>query len=76
MLTISRRALQQNFQKYFAHIERTGEDVIVTDNNTPFLKLVPFKSKPSVEDIFKDVRGKVKYHEDILKPETEEWGEL
>ncbi len=76
MLTISRQALQQNIQKYFTHIEETGEDVVVTVNDTPFLKLIPFKSKPKVEDIFRDVQGKVKYHGDILNPETEEWGEL
>jgi hypothetical protein len=29
-----------------------------------------------VEDVFADIRGAVKYHDDLLKPETEEWGEL
>ncbi|NJL60018.1 MAG: DUF2281 domain-containing protein [Desulfobacteraceae bacterium] len=28
------------------------------------------------EDIFKDVRGKIRYYDDIPKPETEEWKEL
>jgi hypothetical protein len=77
MLTISRDVLEKNLQKYFAHIEKTGEDVIVTDkNNIPFIKLVPLKTKPGVEDVFEDIRGKVKYYDDILKPETEEWGDI
>ncbi len=29
-----------------------------------------------VEDVFKDIRGKVKYYDDIMKPETEEWEDL
>jgi len=29
-----------------------------------------------VEDIFKDIRGKVRYYDDIMKPETEEWEDL
>ncbi len=29
-----------------------------------------------VEDVFKDIRGKVKYYDDIIKLETEEWEDL
>ena len=76
MLTISRDVLGKNIQKYFDHIKRTREDVIVTDNDIPFIKLIPLKSKPGVEHIFKDVRGRVKYYDDILKPETGEWGDV
>ncbi len=73
MLTISRESFEKDTKKIFAHIEQTGEEVIVTVGNVPFVKIVPMKS--DVESIFKDIRGRVKYREDILKPETEEWGD-
>ncbi len=76
MLTISRDALEKDIRKYFTYIEQTGEDVIVIDNDMPFIKLIPLKSKPGVEHMFKDVRGRVKYYDDILKPEAEEWGDI
>ncbi len=76
MLTVSMEVLRKNMQKYFAHIERTGEDVIVTKNKIPFARLTLLKSKTRVENLFGDVRGRVKYYDDVLKPETEEWGEL
>lgn len=76
MLTISRDLLEKNIQKYFDHIHQTGEDVIITDNDIPILKLSSFKPKTDVEGLFKDVRGRVKYYDDIMKPETAEWGDV
>jgi len=29
-----------------------------------------------VENVFKDIRGKIRYYDDIMKPETEEWENL
>ncbi len=76
MLTISKDVLEKNMHKYFDHINQTGEYVIVTDNDIPFIKLISLKSRTGVEHIFKDVRGRVKYYDDILKPETEEWEDI
>ncbi len=76
MLTVSREVLEKDIRKYFSHIERTGEDVVVTENEIPFVRLTPVKSKSGVDEIFADVRGRVRYFDDVLKPETEEWGEI
>ncbi|MCU0288102.1 MAG: hypothetical protein MUF15_17115 [Acidobacteria bacterium] len=35
-----------------------------------------FGNKYTVNDLFADIRGTVKYSDDLLKPEIEEWGEL
>lgn len=76
MHTISDKTFKQNPIKYFQHIEQTGEDIVVTSNNMPIVKIVPFMSKKrKVEDVFKDVRGKIKYYDDVLTPETDEWNE-
>ena len=76
MRTISKEAIEKNFPKYLSLIEQTGEDIIVTSGNIPLIKLTSLKHKRSVADAFQDVRGKIKYHEDLLQPETEEWGDL
>jgi len=49
--------------------------LIVTNNNVPILKIIPSESKKKnhVQTVFADIRGTVKYFDDILKPETEEW---
>ncbi|SLM29871.1 putative Prevent-host-death family protein [Desulfamplus magnetovallimortis] len=76
MLTITKEVLEQNIQKYFNHIKQTGDDVIVVDQGMPFIKISFLAPHNTVEDIFKDVRGKVKYHDDLLKPEIDEWGDI
>ncbi len=60
--------------EYFRHVEQTGEELIVTNNNVPTLKVIPIKEKMSVEDVFGDLRGKVRLDDSIMEPETDEWG--
>ena len=76
MITVSKGVIEKNTQEYFIKIEETGEEIIVTSNKKPVLKIISLKKKRNVDDVFSDVRGKIKYHEDILTPETEEWGAL
>ncbi len=76
MLTISKESIEKNFRKYLSLVEQTGEDIIVTSDNVPLIKLTSLTRKRSVADAFQDVRGKIKYHEDVLQPETEEWGDI
>jgi antitoxin (DNA-binding transcriptional repressor) of toxin-antitoxin stability system len=76
MITISDKAIQKNILKYFDYILRTGEEIIITNDNIPVLKIVPFRQKRKPDEVFKDVRGKIRYYDDILKPETDEWSEL
>lgn len=62
MITVSQGRLKTRMQEYFQKAEPTGEELVVR--------------KYSVNDLFADIRGTVKYSDDLLKPETEEWGEL
>jgi len=58
----------------FRELERNGGELIVTDRGRPALKISSLKPpRRSVESIFGDVAGKVKYREDILAPVPEEW---
>ncbi|KKM66625.1 hypothetical protein LCGC14_1479270 [marine sediment metagenome] len=60
MIKVSKGALKAKMLEYFRHVEKTGEELIVTNNNVPTLKVIPIKKKMSVEDVFGDLRGKVK----------------
>ena len=76
MITVSKGTLQKNVHEYIRRVEERGEEIIVTSNKVPVIRITPLKKARNVNDLFADIRGKVKYHKDILIPETEEWGEI
>ena len=73
MLTVSKSELKAKMLEYFRHVEQTGEELTVTNNKIPTLKVVPIKKNKTVEQVFGDIRGKVKINDSIMKPETDEW---
>ena len=75
MLTISKSELKARMLEYFRKIEQTGEDIIVTDNRKPVIKVSPLKSKMTPEEVFKEYRGKVHYFENIMTDTSDEWEE-
>lgn len=75
MERVSKSVLKAKMLEYFRRVEQTGEELIVTDNNRPVLKVVPIRHKQPAAQVFADVRGKVVYHEDVLTPTTDEWPE-
>jgi antitoxin (DNA-binding transcriptional repressor) of toxin-antitoxin stability system len=75
-MIVSKGELKAKMLEYFRKVEKTGEELIVTDNRIPVLKVLPIKKKKNVEEVFAKIQGKVKYNEDILTPETEEWGDV
>jgi antitoxin (DNA-binding transcriptional repressor) of toxin-antitoxin stability system len=76
MLTISKSKLKAQMLQIFREIEQSGEELIVTDNNRPVLKIVPIAQKKSVEELFAPYQGQVIYHEDINTPTLDEWSEV
>jgi len=75
MPTVSKSTLKARMLEYYRQVEQTGEELIVTDNNRPVLKVVPIKTRETADRVFADVRGKVVYHEDILTSTVGEWSE-
>ena len=75
MTEVSKSVLKGKMLEYFRRVEDTGEELIVTDNGRPVVKVVPIRTKASSAEVFGDVRGRVVYHEDILTPTTDEWPE-
>ncbi len=75
MLTISKSKLKTHMLKIFRQIEQSGEEVIVTDNNRPVLRIQPVQSRRTVAELFEPFRGKVVFHEDPDMPTIDEWSE-
>ncbi|HQY93907.1 prevent-host-death protein [Caldilinea sp.] len=76
MRTISKSKLKTHMLQVFRQIEQSGEEVIVTDNNRPVLRIQPIARKASVDEIFAPYRGKMVIHEDLDLPTTAEWNEI
>jgi len=76
MTIVSKSKLKAKMLEFFRHVQKTGEELIVTDNNQPVLKVIPIHKKVSPDEIFSDIRGQVKYKEDLLKDTSKEWGDL
>jgi prevent-host-death family protein len=75
MTEVSKSALKAKMLEYFRHVEETGEDLVVTDNGRPVVKVVAIRTRTSAADAFGDVRGRIVYREDILAPTADEWPE-
>jgi prevent-host-death family protein len=73
-MTLAKNAVKAKLLEYFRYVESTGEEIIVTDNGKPSVRICPIKSGESVEEVFKEYRGRVEIKGDILQPSTDEWG--
>ncbi len=74
MIIVSKGVLKAKMLEYFRRVEQTGEELIVTSNNVPTLKVVPIRKGRPVEEVFSDLRGRKKIPDEVMKPETDEWG--
>lgn len=72
---ISKSKLKSQMLAIFRRLEDEGEELIVTDQGKPVLKIIPIKAKKKVSELFGEYQGKVIYPEDINQPTTNEWDE-
>jgi len=70
---VSKSVLKAKMLEYFREVETTGEALIVTSNGQPVLRVLPYCQELTVDEAFTDVRGKIRYHGDLLEPTTAEW---
>lgn len=73
---ISKSKLKARMLQIFREIEESGEELIVTDNNQPVLRIQPITAKRNVNEVFREWRGRVKVLGDLDAPTIQEWGEL
>jgi antitoxin (DNA-binding transcriptional repressor) of toxin-antitoxin stability system len=76
MITVSKNVLKAKMLEYFRRVEDEGEELIVTHNHVPVLKVTRLQRQQSAAEAFADVRGRVKYHGDLIEPTTAEWTEV
>jgi antitoxin (DNA-binding transcriptional repressor) of toxin-antitoxin stability system len=76
MKTVDKSQLKANLLEFLQLVELEGEEILVTDGAKPVLRISPYEKTLSTEELFKDMRGKVKYFEDLTTPTTEEWQEV
>ena len=78
--TMSITELAANMLDVFQEIETTGQELIVTEDGRPMLRITPIPPAPrpgrSVQAIFGDVQGQVVFFEDINTPTIDEWSEV
>jgi prevent-host-death family protein len=75
MQTVSKGVLKAKMLEYLRRVEETGEGIIVTDNNRPVVRIVPIRARVAASELFADVRGRIVYHEDLLRSTVDEWPE-
>jgi antitoxin (DNA-binding transcriptional repressor) of toxin-antitoxin stability system len=73
--TVSKNYLKANMLNIFRELEIGNEELIVTDNNKPVLRIIPFKQAQNVQELFGDFQGQVVYHEDIDTSPLGTWEE-
>ena len=59
--------------EYSRYVEKSGEELIVTDHRKPVLNVLPLNKKLRAVDVFGDLMEKVQYFEDINTPTSDEW---
>jgi antitoxin (DNA-binding transcriptional repressor) of toxin-antitoxin stability system len=76
MFTVAKRKLKTGMSAYFRRVERTGEEMVVTDRRRPVLRVSPIREKRAVDEVFADLRGKVQATAaELCAPTQGEWGE-
>jgi len=63
---VSKSMFKPHSLEYFRQIEKTGEELIITDRGRPVLKVVPYSADP--EEYFKGLRNTVLKFDDPLEP--------
>ncbi len=76
MKTIDKSQLTAQILELLRLVELEGEDILVMDGTKPVVIISQYEKSLSTEELFKDMRGKVKYFEDLTAPTTEEWQQV
>ena len=63
---ISKSAFKARALEYFREVQRTGRELIISDNGKPVLKVVPYSSNPA--EVLKTLRGSVRRFDAPTEP--------
>lgn len=73
-MEISKSKLKSKLLEILREVESEDLEVTVTDRGKPVAKISKYYQAPTTEELFGDLRGRVKYFEDLTTPTVEEWG--
>jgi antitoxin (DNA-binding transcriptional repressor) of toxin-antitoxin stability system len=76
MKTVDKNNLKANLLEFLQLVELEGEEILVTDGSKPVVRISQYKSSLKTEELFKNMRGKIRYFEDLTNSTTEEWQEI
>ncbi len=76
MKTVDKTQLKANLLELLQIVELQGEDILVTEGSKPVVRISAYDKSYSTTELFKNMRGKVRYFEDLTTPTTEEWQEI
>ncbi|WP_293123529.1 prevent-host-death protein [Microcoleus sp. bin38.metabat.b11b12b14.051] len=68
MKTVDKSQLIAQLLELLQLVEIEGEEIVVMDGTKPVVRISPYEKTLSTEELFKDMRGKVKYFEDLTAP--------
>jgi antitoxin (DNA-binding transcriptional repressor) of toxin-antitoxin stability system len=68
MKTVDKSQLTAQLLELLQLVELEGEDILVMDGNKPVVRISQYEKSLSTEELFKEMRGKVKYFEDLTTP--------
>ncbi|MGL5077454.1 MAG: type II toxin-antitoxin system Phd/YefM family antitoxin [Waterburya sp.] len=75
-MNISKSQLKSKLLELLRLVESEDTEIIVTDRGRPVAKISKYHKVLPTQELFKDLRGRIKYFEDPTTPTTEEWGEI
>lgn len=75
MKKVAKGVLKAKMLEYLRDVEETGEELVVTSNGKPVVRILPFNERRDVEDLFAEARKKARFHEDPRTPTGDEWSE-
>ena len=64
--TVSKSKLKAKALEYFREVERTGQELIVTDHGKPVLRIVPYREDPL--EALRRLQGSVIRYDDPTEP--------
>jgi len=68
MKTVDKSQLTAQLLEFLQLVELEGEEILVMDGNKPVVRISQYEKTLSTEELFKEMRGKVKYFEDLTTP--------
>lgn len=72
---ISKSKFKPRALEYFRRVEKTGEELVITDRGRPVVKVVPYRLDP--DEALRTLRGSVVRYDDPTEPVGEEdWESL